>query len=240
MKHIYLIGLLLVSISACQDSSSRQVQQSDRKADTLFYLKARLATMDLVKDLGEAFDEREHKLVLPPQLPPVEDIYADSLNCALYGAPSPALRSQHYPFNQAKAVKLISYKAFSYLDTAVHDQSHHYLLLYQGKLNLRETKQTVSLREAQIDSLAHLLYNFQYKGATFTYSEAKCLFTARNAIIFYNSEDKPFAYMEICFSCEQFLVFPKWFQTGEFCNQKFTLLAAFFRQVGISSGIGPE
>jgi hypothetical protein len=45
--------------------------------------------------------------------------------------------------------------------------------------------------------------------------------------------------MEICFACEQFLAFPRRFQTGEFCNQKFELLKTFFRQAGIRYGLEP-
>ena len=238
MKHIYLLIVIFIVICSCGESANEQ-NKILSEGDTLPDAGPALARMDLLKHFREVFEEREHQVLLPPGIPPPEpDTYADSSNCALKATPSGTLCNQNFPFNQATGVKILSYKAMSYRDTAIRDKAF-FLLTYKGELNLKATKQSIALNEGQIDSLAHLMYNFGYKGSPVGYSLANCLFHPRNAIVFYDADEKPFAYLEICFGCEQFMAFPKRFQTGEFCSQKFELLKAFFRQAGIIYGLEP-
>ena len=58
----------------------------------------------------------------------------------------------------------------------------------------------------------------------------------RNAILFYNIENKVIGFIEICFECNNYRTNDNKINLGEECMQKFKLLQEFFKDCGITYG----
>jgi hypothetical protein len=143
-------------------------------------------------------------------------------------------RDSLYPFNVAKNIKLVSFdekpdgKGFLY--------SNGRLPMKHGRLIYSDLLEIKTLDKSQIDSLTDILYNNIYRGILFTTSEAGC-YNPRNAIVFTNENGVMIAFIEICFECQGYRTSSKKVVTGDFCNQKYDLLKAFFQSAGIEFGI---
>ena len=58
----------------------------------------------------------------------------------------------------------------------------------------------------------------------------------RNAILFYDNENKLIGFIEVCFECRNYRTTDKRITLGEECNQKFDMLKEFFVECGIKFG----
>lgn len=128
-----------------------------------------------------------------------------------------------YPFNESSKIILVSFRG-SRLPRENDSICYSKLL------------ETQVLTLTQIDSLTNIMYNIGYGGTVLIEKEDNC-YDPRNAILFVNSSDKIFEYIEICFECEQIVTSSQRINFGDSCNEKFDLIKKQFRNAGIVFGI---
>jgi hypothetical protein len=148
-------------------------------------------------------------------------------NCSFRASYTAIQRLKFYPFNQAKEIKIVS---FENLDSGMVEGT---LPMSKGSVDLTKLKEAESLSHVQIDQLTNLLYNIGYGGPFSIISESGC-YNPRNAILFLDSANKVFAFIELCFECEGHRISSSKVKAGEFCNEKYELLKTFFLSNGIT------
>ena len=159
-----------------------------------------------------------------------KSLQVENANC-VHTSNFPLYKRVHfYPFEKAMHVQLVSYKT--------RDSGYLYakLPMKHHKVDYSRLKEVISLSKKQIESLTDILYNYGFKGDDHFITHMMC-YDPRNAILFVDSTGKAFAFLEICFECHDYRVSSKSIKTGDFCEQKYDLLKAFFRKVGISYGV---
>jgi hypothetical protein len=87
-----------------------------------------------------------------------------------------------------------------------------------------------TLNISQTDSLTDILYNYGVADSNRNVS-LPSNYDPQNAIIFYDSEDNAFEFIEICFKCGKMRT-SKNVQTGNKCRQTFSMLEELFNSVG--------
>jgi hypothetical protein len=142
-------------------------------------------------------------------------------------------RMSLYPFNKAVLIQLVSF------DNPDEENIKACLPEVNGKIDYSKLKEIKALNQHQIDTLTDILYNYGYEEPFKTDYLTQC-YRPRNAILFLDSSNDVFAYMELCFECKGTRLSSAKFQAGIFCLQKYDLLALFFSEVGISYGIRKE
>jgi len=139
-------------------------------------------------------------------------------------------RLKFYPFNKAEKVVLISF-----------DETGEYFNITpvaQHKTIDSLIKETVTLKSEKIEELTHLLYNIGYqnpKAKLHIVSHASC-YNPRNAILFMNKYNKVIDYISICFQCNRHELSSRKIKDINYCLDKYSLLANFFKSSGIKIG----
>ena len=88
-----------------------------------------------------------------------------------------------------------------------------------------------------------LNYNFSPKTKSFFTTRATCDYSPRNAILFCDNSRNIIAYIEICFECSIYElypsrdIFPKNLRVGEFCGNKWEMVKDFFIKSGLKFGV---
>lgn len=157
---------------------------------------------------------------LPPPPPTVED--ADQ-RCYPNGSLSAADRKKIYPFNAAAQVVVIAF------DSALGKAP-----LENNRLVAAQTKERIALSDAQIDRLTDILYNYGYSSSTRLIEQtvSGCYYP-RHALLFEDKQGKVLSYLELCLECRRIKTSLPEKSTGVFCEGKYALLEAFFREVGV-------
>ena len=173
---------------------------------------------------------------LPPPPP--------SLNCVYHGKFSATKRLQNYPFNITKTIEIVSFDNSTRDSSAVQPDGSisiypaqaSKLPLQNDTVALSQLKERIQLNKLKINQLTNIFYNFSFpKG--FSSNVSHGCYSPRNAILFFDSQNQVFAYVEICFECEEFRTSNKKIQLGELCEDKFELLRKFFKTNGITIGV---
>jgi hypothetical protein len=168
----------------------------------------------------------------PRSLTPAEQKMDDeNRNCIHRAQYTVQQRRQFYPFNQAAKVRLVSFNGESDSSLALF----WHMPTIKGKVDYSRLKEIKSLTGQEIDSLTDILYNVSWRGPFFTYQEA-CCFKPRNAILFIDSTGNTFAYIELCFECNNFSFSSKKIKAVSFCEGKYELLRDFFIKRDIQYG----
>ena len=180
-------------------------------------------------------------LPIPPGPPTDQLLDSDRVNheCEYLNKYSVEQRNLFYPFNVSNRIKLVSFAEKA--DKNGFAYSNGRLPLKRKKLIYSDLLEIKTLDESQVDSLTDILYNNVYRGDIFTLTQTG-RYNPKNAIIFTNENGAMIAFIEICFECQGYRTSSKKVITGDFCNQKYELLKAFFQKTGIEFGItkGPE
>lgn len=137
-------------------------------------------------------------------------------------------RLKIYPFNKAKEIKLISFKADDFIP--VKNKNIDYSRVNESQL----------LNPGQTDELTNILHNVGYDPnfkVKYRITNLYKCYEPRNGILFLNSEGKAFEFIEICFECHGTRSSSNKVKEGIFCNQKFSLLKDFFKNTGIKYGL---
>jgi hypothetical protein len=171
------------------------------------------------------------------------------LQCLRKNKYSPAQRLKFYPFNKAKQVKLVAFE--DYLGAQPNVQitigdtikTPNYDSIWKARVPFKKAgvdystfKEIKTLNKTQVDQLTDLLYNIGYAGPKQVEPGSKC-YDPRNAILFIDSRGRTFAYIEICFECQEYRVSSKKLMLGEFCEQKLDRIKSFFKSAGVELGV---
>jgi hypothetical protein len=160
-----------------------------------------------------------------------------------------AQRLKFYPFNKAAVIKLVSFEDYS----AGPYPKHHIngdttkrvntdsifetkVPFKDNRVNYTAFKEIKAVNKVRLNKLTDILYNVGYAGPKFIEDEVAC-YNPRNAILFIDAKGQTFAFIEICFECQKFRVSSEKIKMGEFCEQKYDLIKAYFKSAGIELGI---
>jgi len=188
--------------------------------------------------------EQQQSEEVDPYPPPPTD---KDLDCVKTQSLSTKQRRTFYPFSHATRIEIVSYTPkLSVIIMAPPTPGKEYkeditakaplgLMTEERKLNTPSLKERINLSEGQIDELTEILYNYSAKGEAY----GGC-FEPRNAVLFFAKGNQPFAYVEICFACDNFEAVPENFTVKIACHEKYRLLKAFFQKAGIQYGLDEE
>lgn len=156
-------------------------------------------------------------------------------------------RLSKYPFALATKIKIISFNLYD--DGLLHlipptpinepapiiKTTTIELPTIMNTSDLVGINQAKTLNISKINKLTDILYNTCSK-YNITHTEGYGCYNPRNAIVFFDNEDKVFAYLEICFECNGNQPRPyKLTEFDEFCSYTYTELEKFFKQNGIET-----
>ena len=105
---------------------------------------------------------------------------------------TPKQRLNQFPFNLAKKIQIISFS-----------KDILSFPLNKNSINWSEVKDSVTLNTQQVNSLTEILFNLGFKGNTYKTSVSTAI-GIDVAIVFFNSTNKLFEYIEVCFNCMEF------------------------------------
>lgn len=164
-------------------------------------------------------------------------------------------RIKNFPFNKTSKIKAISYNLefkkeliTSYIPIEDSIAIRNYndkkipakLFDILAAENLYGIQQQKSLNLIEIQDLSNIIFNECDKYSTGIISSSGCYFP-RNAILFYDENDKLFAYVEICFQCGRFESYPKkLFEEDIRCESIYSMLEIFFNKLGIKTQYSEE
>ena len=156
----------------------------------------------------------------------------EKINFTKYPLPK---RLSLFPFSKATHVKLVSFPEQK--DTANKRGEPEYgLPILNDTICFQKIDQIKALTLSQIDTLTDILYNTCHRWTIYEYSQAAC-YLPHNAIIFYDKDDKPFEYIEICFDCHGLEFSSPKIEKFELCDYTYTDLKKFFKSLGLKTGV---
>lgn len=160
----------------------------------------------------------------------------EKLNCAKNSNIRLEKRLSYFPYNLTSQIKIISYKNKE-VGIYGEDLQKYLNLLLEKKDSIIENKfdEIKVLNFEQIEKLTNIIYNYGYESESSIRQATNC-YMPRNAILFYNSENKIIGFIEICFECSGYRTNDNKINLGEECTQKFELLKEFFKNCGIKYG----
>jgi len=164
------------------------------------------------------------------------------------------LRIKNYPFNKASKIKIVSYnlnfaKRTLFEPIPIPRTKEDSLMVSEFEnrpksIDFRDVLETQSdnrveqsktLNLTEISKLTHILFNTCNKYFITERSQSGCFFP-RNAVVFYDDNDKIFEIMEICFECGGIETYPnKFFNWRESCKYIYPELEKFFNDNGLET-----
>ncbi|WP_177766361.1 hypothetical protein [Flavobacterium sp. I3-2] len=163
-------------------------------------------------------------------------------------------RNQNYPFDKATKIIFASFedkstklKLFennkmnkdgyaSYFQGEIMQIYFDSLKNNMSKYNPDLFEEKIELSEIQKNELTDLIYNYGNNHEDAVIWGAKC-FIPRNAILFFDENNKLFEFIEICFECYQYKTSNYNVDLNNNCGQKLSLLKELFEKSGIEYGI---
>ncbi len=133
-------------------------------------------------------------------------------------------RNKNYPFNKAFQIGLISF-----IDPITDFTTN--LPVKNGRLESDKIREQRILNNEQIDELTDILYNIgrtPVDNLPFSITSSPSCYEPRNGIIFIDSKEDIFEYIEICFGCRKSRLSSRKVRVGENCEQKYDILRNFF------------
>lgn len=189
---------------------------------------------------------------------------AQDKSCGWYGTLAADKRRAMPPFYNAQKIVLISYFTTAYSERPIVNEKGEQIIAedsasvaskmemkvlreYDVSHILGKPKKFAALEVAELnpserDSLSRWFFNYRSKpGADLNMQTNKC-FTPRNAVLFIDSANKVFAYIEVSFECNRFVIRPDvaWFNQLSLladCDGKYNILRDIFRQKKVGYGI---
>jgi len=162
-------------------------------------------------------------------------------------------RNYRYPFDKASKIVFASFdddlKKLDLFEYERDEEQERYVVgeimqIYfaflkknKSKYNPEMFNEKVELSETQKNEFTDLIYNFgnNHKDALLR-GGANC-YRPRNAILFFDENNKLFEFIEICFECNRYKTSSFKVDLNNNCGQKLSLLKDLFEQVGIEYGI---
>lgn len=119
----------------------------------------------------------------------------------------------------------------------VGNNSH--LPLKHGNVDVESFFELKTLNDADKNDLFKVLINYDFlpdKINTVKKTVVFC-YDPKNAILFCDNNGAVIGYVEICFECFGYKVYPSSLRVGEFCDEKFEMVKNIFKRNGIQYGI---
>ncbi|RBA29847.1 hypothetical protein DPN68_01065 [Flavobacterium tibetense] len=160
----------------------------------------------------------------------------EKINCAKKTSIRLEKRLANFPYNLTSQIIIVSYRNKE--KGVVGEDLQEYLnLLVEKKDSIIENKfdEIKVLNFQQIEKLTDIIFNYGYESESNFRIAINC-YMPRNAILFYNNENKIIGFIEICFECSNYRTNDNKINLGEECIQKFDLLKEFFKVCGIQYG----
>jgi hypothetical protein len=132
-----------------------------------------------------------------------------------------------YPFSKARQIKIVSFHWDIDTSNGRKKVVNYRIPLFNDTIQQSEFDQIVNLTQSEIDTMTDILYNECSKWTVVLNNGNMCYFP-RNAIIFYDQNDIPFEYIEICFECRGFIKSIQEIVSPEKCDSMFLKLQEFF------------
>jgi hypothetical protein len=150
-------------------------------------------------------------------------------------------RRNFYPFNQASQIKLVFFERWQKTTTiSSNGRPEQKMVSFEYRLPIRndticfsQIAQTIALPVNAIDSLTDLLYNTCYRSKMAMSSKAGC-YLPHNAILFFDKNDQPFEYIELCFDCRGIKYSSSKVEAFDDCDDAFYALQNYFTSMGIA------
>ena len=144
--------------------------------------------------------------------------------CVYKNTFSDSARLTLYPFSTYRTVRLVSFR--------FHPNN---LPVGDSKFERDSLVQDVALSKKQLLQLTDILYNNHTEGEVPSL-ESLCSFEPRNAILFFDINERSGAYILICFHCMSYKKSHDDINFGEDCNEKLKNLRKFFVRNGVTFG----
>ena len=169
-------------------------------------------------------------------------------------------RIKNYPFNKASKIKIVSYNLDFAKDNGYEPAppppktkedsvklnefynrprsiDFREIIKTQSEKGIVESK-TLNLEE--ISKISHIIFNTCEKYLITMVSQSGCFFP-RNAIVFYDENDKVFEIIEICFQCGNLESYPSNFLDWKsICEFMYPELEKFFKSKGLQTQYIPK
>ena len=194
--------------------------------------------------------KRKNEIPPPPSPYDVKYIKPHKINFTKYNLTK---RLSFYPFNKASKIEIVSF-SLNYVKKdwlAYYDQR---AVLIEGDTINREKyiqngqpfvlpmkndsilfdkmNQIKILTLSEEIEISDILYNSCYRWSDWEDKVLGCYFP-RNAIIFFDENDKPFGYLEICFECRAIEKSSQNIKLIENCDYLYEELEKYFNKLGI-------
>jgi hypothetical protein len=124
-------------------------------------------------------------------------------------------------------------------DTSKQIQAQKVKSPFESKnVNYSTFTELKTLNKTQVNKLTDVLFNFGYRRTPDMISSlgSNC-FNPRNAILFIDARGHTFAYIIICFECEQYELSSYKIKMGQLCDNKIRILKDYFASIGIKYGV---
>ena len=144
---------------------------------------------------------------------------------------TPQQRMKQYPFNNASQIQLVSFS--QNVDTT--DYILASIPIINDTLSKSRVKGIINLTNSQIDKLTDIIFNIGLKEDSYTFSVSTAV-GLDGGILFIDSNNKIFEYINICFNCQEIEIRTSKFvkSLGQPCIEKFELLKSFFKESGLT------
>lgn len=155
-----------------------------------------------------------------------------NLQCLKTDLLSVVERNKQYPFSKAKRIELISFA-----DTASDFTIP--LPVKNGQLDQAKIQDQRVLNAGQINGLTDILFNIgrtPVPNLKYSLSVGATCYDPRNGILFIDSNDRVFEYIEICFGCQKNRYSSRRIKPWDDCDQKYDILRQFFADQGVKFG----
>lgn len=162
-------------------------------------------------------------------------------------------RNQNYPFKQSKKILFVSYKesieklesfqkkksninSEEFIYGEIMSKYFKYLQYNYSRYDPDCFEEKIELSEDQKNELTDIIYNIGKNIDTKGRRGSGC-YAPRNAILFFDENDKLFEYFIICFSCNIISPSVTSFSFNNDCIEKLSILEDLFEKAGISFGV---
>jgi len=143
-----------------------------------------------------------------------------------------AQRKNVFPFKAATQIKIASFGIKALTGNVTRDAVAR-VPVTGDVVDTERLDQLVSITGAQADTLSDILLNSCYKWPDSRVSEIRC-YVPRNAIVFFDARDVPFAFIEICFECRKLRKSnDDVFLDEKICDRTYDDLQTFFRRMHV-------
>lgn len=137
---------------------------------------------------------------------------------------------EKFPFNSLHSIKVVSFKRLE--DDSVEVELE--IPKTNGKIDFSKLYEVKTLNKDLTSKMLDILVNYDNKGGGM---RVFFCYEPRNAIIFLGESDTILGYIEICFACQQYKIYPSTMSMGNFCTEKMDAIQGIMISAGLTYGM---